>query len=638
MGNLLITKQTGNFFSLQLNDETPIISEQNRLTTIGDFCHFKTVSGANIIKDQNILYSDITLVASGSFTFASVNDLWVKLIEVGFFDGLGIGSGGGGGVDQFTELLDTFNSYIGRDGQALVVNESELKIETVPFSNVSAFTDLSDAPNPLLPNKMIVTNADGTALIMNDLPATPETYLNAVGSFHYSDLATQTTPLSLVANTPKKLENDTLGAYTVVTNAPFGVSSVWNPVTDQLDFTQMSLGDVLTLRVDAAITTSSANQTLKCYAKLGVGSPSEFDLLLAQGQVKTAGEYPFVAEVSFDLAYQDIVDSPAEIYIVSDGNGTIKINGWYISILRKNINIVDISGSDPLKEDKDNKQNSLATDGTGEKYPTVDAVNSGLAGKQNTLTNPVTGTGEANYLPKFTNYASVGNSIMYQRDTVQMDIFDQTKPTGTCSFPISVRKTNVSDNDNSSVGVLFTAESAPVPTSDGIGKAGVVLTRTGGFGIGDFNFLLSSSLDLSPVNFADTKMTIKNSGRVLIGTTTDNGTKFQVAGNITASAATAPEQVVIKSQLSTQIEVGTSQSFQTSWMDNEIIFTASCTITCPSSLVANFNFNWVTLAGVTVTWAITAPHTWLFGTPANAAEKTYGRIVKRGSTNSIIYL
>ena len=36
-----------------------------------------------------------------------------------------------------------------------------------------------------------------------------------------------------------------------------------------------------------------------------------------------------------------------------------------------------------LKENTSNKQNSLATDGTGVKFPTVDAVNAGLAAKQN---------------------------------------------------------------------------------------------------------------------------------------------------------------------------------------------------------------------------------------------------------------
>lgn len=36
------------------------------------------------------------------------------------------------------------------------------------------------------------------------------------------------------------------------------------------------------------------------------------------------------------------------------------------------------SGGDPLKEDKINKQDSLAVDGTGTKYPTVDAVNDAI--------------------------------------------------------------------------------------------------------------------------------------------------------------------------------------------------------------------------------------------------------------------
>jgi hypothetical protein len=44
-----------------------------------------------------------------------------------------------------------------------------------------------------------------------------------------------------------------------------------------------------------------------------------------------------------------------------------------------------------------NKQNSLTADGTNLKYPTVTAVNTGLATKQNNLTNPITGTGTTNF-------------------------------------------------------------------------------------------------------------------------------------------------------------------------------------------------------------------------------------------------
>ncbi len=131
MSSLIITKQSGNFFSLVLNGGSPIISEQNRLTTIGDFCNFKTANGANLILKQNILYSEITIITGVSHIPTSINDLWVSLIAAGFFDG--IVSSGGVTATRFDELLDTF-SYFGRDGQLLVVNESELKLDTIAVS------------------------------------------------------------------------------------------------------------------------------------------------------------------------------------------------------------------------------------------------------------------------------------------------------------------------------------------------------------------------------------------------------------------------------------------------------------------------------------------------------------------------
>jgi hypothetical protein len=131
MSSLIITKQSGNFFSLVLDGGTPIISEQNRLTTIGNFCNFKTANGANLILKQNILYSEITIVTGVSYVPTSINNLWTSLISAGFFDGIAL-TGGGATIDRFDELLDTF-SYFGRDGQLLIVNESELKLDTIAY-------------------------------------------------------------------------------------------------------------------------------------------------------------------------------------------------------------------------------------------------------------------------------------------------------------------------------------------------------------------------------------------------------------------------------------------------------------------------------------------------------------------------
>ena len=337
--SLIIKKQTGNFFSLALNSDEVVISDQNRLTTVGNFCHFKTANGANIVKEQNVLFSEITLITSGSATFASVNALWVGLINAGFFDGLGTG-GGGGGANEFTELTDTFPSYLGRNGQTLIVNESQQRIESVPFYNVRNFVQLADAPSSLLPNKMITTNANGTALIMSEIPTIPDPYLASIGFFDYADLATQTIPISFVAGVDKKLTNDALGATTNKNYPPYGITDVWSTSTNACDFSQLSLGDAVGIRFDVTATTTSANQVISGYIKLGVGTASEYQLQIFSENIKTSGANNRVFYTKLYIGSEDIRTAPAEFYILSDNNGTVKVNGWYFQIERRSINVV----------------------------------------------------------------------------------------------------------------------------------------------------------------------------------------------------------------------------------------------------------------------------------------------------------
>ena len=344
--SLIITKQTGNFFSLALNSEEVVISDQNRLTTVGNFCHFKTANGANIVKEQNVLFSEITLITSGSATFASVNALWVGLINAGFFDGLGTG-GGGGGVAEFTELTDTFPSYLGRNGQTLIINESQQRIESVPFYNVQNFVQLADAPSSLLPNKMITTNANGTALIMSEIPTIPDPYLASIGFFDYADLATQTTPISFVNGVDKKLTNDGLGATTNKLFPPYGITDVWSTSTNACNFSQLSLGDAVGVRFDITATTTSANQDISGYIKLGVGTASEYQLQIFSENIKTSGENHRVFYTKLYIGNEDIRTEPAEFYILSDNNGTVKVNGWYFQIERRSINVITVEAFVP---------------------------------------------------------------------------------------------------------------------------------------------------------------------------------------------------------------------------------------------------------------------------------------------------
>lgn len=162
MANLLtITKETDGYFTFVLNGDSAnaIKNTRNDLLTVGNLAHFKTANGANLIKEQDVLFSNITIIDGvTSVVPTSVDDLFNELSGVGFFDWIN-SSGGSGGVNRFDELEDTF-SYFGKDGQVVRVNESELKLETFTMPDVSY---LNKFPTPLVAGMMLKVNAGATA-------------------------------------------------------------------------------------------------------------------------------------------------------------------------------------------------------------------------------------------------------------------------------------------------------------------------------------------------------------------------------------------------------------------------------------------------------------------------------------------
>ncbi|PBI84743.1 hypothetical protein BSF41_40710 [Flavobacterium sp. ACN2] len=110
---------------------------------------------------------------------------------------------------------------------------------------------------------------------------------------------------------------------------------------------------------------------------------------------------------------------------------------------------------------------------------------------------------------------------------------------------------------------------------------------------------------------------------------TINGESILGSGNIDLSN---------KQDISNQLEVNSSQVIPSNWHGKTVLFTTNCTITVPASLPQSFIFNGITLPGVSLTWAITAPHTWLFGVPSVTSEKQIFTFTKRGATNGVLLL
>jgi hypothetical protein len=110
----------------------------------------------------------------------------------------------------------------------------------------------------------------------------------------------------------------------------------------------MDVGDTIDLRIDLDVTTTGTNKTLKMFIKFGIGTPSAFLKFIDSFEFKTSVTNENVtANIPFYLGSEDIKNAPAELYILADTSGSLKVNGWYTRIIRKSINVIDISGTVP---------------------------------------------------------------------------------------------------------------------------------------------------------------------------------------------------------------------------------------------------------------------------------------------------
>jgi len=252
----------------------------------------------------------------------------------------------------------------------------------------------------------------------------PDQLFASVGYFHYNDVATQTTPISVTAYTETLLTNDTEGSQTNRSQAPYGVSDVWFP--SAFDFSQLSIGDTIDLRVDLLLTTDSVNQKYKIFLRVGETSDYEYDLHIFDGQIKEIStDENIVGFCGFSLDYEEHLTNLSRLYIVSDDDARVKVNGWYTRIVRKSINVIDFN-SDPLKLDKDTTagvERAYIINADGSQGTKATSDFGGVLEFANLAAFPATGEVEKIYIDLATNmqyrwsgsaYVKIGGGKRYQ--------------------------------------------------------------------------------------------------------------------------------------------------------------------------------------------------------------------------------
>ena len=174
----------------------------------------------------------------------------------------------------------------------------------------------------------------GSKLTHTELDGNFEDLDSRVGFFDYNDDATSTTAISVTGGGGYvDLTNDALGTYTLKTYAPSGITDVWDDSTNKFDWSELSLGDMVDVRLDISVTTTGANQVVKIILEMATdGTP--YDIVFDEVVFKTAGTYQIVRTNGVYMGNSSTLNDGAKFRISSDANATVVVNGWYCKVTR----------------------------------------------------------------------------------------------------------------------------------------------------------------------------------------------------------------------------------------------------------------------------------------------------------------
>ena len=161
-----------------------------------------------------------------------------------------------------------------------------------------------------------------------------ELYNKQVGFIDYNDSTTAGTTISATAATPTVLTNDGAGSFTNKLFKPVGVDEVWDDV-DSFDWSDLSLGDTLDIRIDIELTTLSVNTTVEIDLHLGTGGSAYVIPFLTDADFKTSGTHTVNKYNGIYLGDTNTLDNGGQLKITCDKNSTVVVNGWYIRITKR---------------------------------------------------------------------------------------------------------------------------------------------------------------------------------------------------------------------------------------------------------------------------------------------------------------
>lgn len=153
----------------------------------------------------------------------------------------------------------------------------------------------------------------------------------------YNDLGTDSSPVSISANTWTDIPNDGAGPFTNLLFLPPGITTLLDTSTGYLDLSQLSLGDSVLIRNDFEVTPNGNRANLNFRYELG-GGAGTYTLDYFVGRLDSGAGIPYRYNLYTHLIYlgdNNTRLNPIKLQLNLSKNGTFVNNGTAIQILRK---------------------------------------------------------------------------------------------------------------------------------------------------------------------------------------------------------------------------------------------------------------------------------------------------------------
>ena len=271
-------------------------------------------------------------------------------------------------ASSILDFDDSPGTYVGQAGKTLAVNSTQDGMEFVTNTLSPTFATLPDVDTALTGNGLKylrinsagdyieyvtpdLTEIDGAISDYSDLAGnfvivnSAENGITAVdfntddftyaGFFDYSHSGT--TQAYTSGSGYVKLLNDAAGAQTTTAYSPIGVDGVWDDVSSLFDWSDLSLGDMVDLRIDLTVVTTATNQEVDVDLYMADGSGNEYSIPFSSNLFKSSGTHQISRYNGVYMGNADTLNNGAYFRILSDADATITVSGWYVKVVKRGL-------------------------------------------------------------------------------------------------------------------------------------------------------------------------------------------------------------------------------------------------------------------------------------------------------------